>query len=262
MVATGKDQAEAVDRLVPSPVFILAPLRSGSTLLRVLLNSHSLICAPHEIHLRTLRVTYEEPYTSLAIERLGLDQAELEHLLWDRLLHWELDRSGKKIIVDKTPGNALVWPRIHKCWPQAKYIFLIRHPGSIFSSMSEVSPNASPEATARLVLQYINGVEWARNELPGCTVRYEELTADPAGTTQRLCSFLGVHWEPQMLQYGEFPHGLFEKFLGDFTEKIKSGTIRPPRELPDSASIIPSLRNACQRWDYLPGPMTSSGTNR
>jgi len=40
------------DRLVAAPVFILCTLRSGSTLLRVLLNSHSQIHAPHELHLR------------------------------------------------------------------------------------------------------------------------------------------------------------------------------------------------------------------
>src|SRR3954470_10054533 len=43
-------------RLVRSPVFVLSSVRSGSTLLRVLLNSHSQIRAPHELHLRTLQV--------------------------------------------------------------------------------------------------------------------------------------------------------------------------------------------------------------
>ena len=252
MAATGKDQAEPADRLVPSPVFILAPGRSGSTLLRVLLNSHSLIRAPHEIHLRTLRVKYEAPYTSRAIERLGLDQAELEHLLWDRLLHWELNRSGKKVIVDKAPENVLVWPRLRECWPQARYIFLIRHPASIFASMSEVSPNLPVERIVHLVTQFIDGIEAARNELPGCMVRYEDLTKKPEDATQKLCSFLGVHWEPEMLQYGNFPQGPFEKFLGDFTEKIRSGAIRPARELPDPEAIPLSLRGACRRWGYLP----------
>ena len=40
------------DRMVRAPVFVMCTLRSGSTLLRVLLNSHSRIHAPHEIHLR------------------------------------------------------------------------------------------------------------------------------------------------------------------------------------------------------------------
>src|SRR3712207_4275572 len=40
------------DRLVTAPTFVLCSVRSGSTLLRVLLNSHSQIHAPHELHLR------------------------------------------------------------------------------------------------------------------------------------------------------------------------------------------------------------------
>src|SRR3954467_12084339 len=39
------------DRLLEQPVFVLSSIRSGSTLLRVLLNSHTAIHAPHELHL-------------------------------------------------------------------------------------------------------------------------------------------------------------------------------------------------------------------
>ncbi|XDO64283.1 sulfotransferase [Streptomyces sp. RLB1-33] len=48
--------APPAPRLVDSPVFVLSSVRSGSTLLRVLLNSHSQIRAPHEMHLRTVHV--------------------------------------------------------------------------------------------------------------------------------------------------------------------------------------------------------------
>ena len=40
------------DRLLEPPVFVMCTLRSGSTLLRVLLDSHSQIHCPHELHLR------------------------------------------------------------------------------------------------------------------------------------------------------------------------------------------------------------------
>ena len=50
------------DRFVKAPVFVMCTLRSGSTLLRVLLNSHSQIHAPHEIHLR---------YVSVNLDRSG-----------------------------------------------------------------------------------------------------------------------------------------------------------------------------------------------
>ena len=53
-----------------------------------------------------------------SMELLGLDGADLAHLLRGRLLHRELMRSGKDSILEKTPGHTLIWQRIAACWPQ------------------------------------------------------------------------------------------------------------------------------------------------
>ncbi|MFF7593448.1 sulfotransferase [Streptomyces mirabilis] len=82
--------------LVDSPVFVLSSVRSGSTLPRVLLNSHSQIRAPHETHPRTVHVHLSRDFTAEAMRALGLDKDELEHALWDR-------------------------PRLHRCWPSARW---------------------------------------------------------------------------------------------------------------------------------------------
>jgi hypothetical protein len=82
----------SVDRLVPSPVFVLCSIRSGSTLLRCLLNSHPLVHAPHELHLVDLAVHLDSRFARLAMQVAGLDDRHLEHLLWDRVLHRELAR--------------------------------------------------------------------------------------------------------------------------------------------------------------------------
>lgn len=71
-----------VPRLVESPVFVLCSVRSGSTLLRVLLNSHSRIRAPHELHLRHLRVRPGRDFTHDIMGELGLDVRELE--MWTK----------------------------------------------------------------------------------------------------------------------------------------------------------------------------------
>ncbi|MCZ9341292.1 sulfotransferase, partial [Streptomyces sp. TRM76130] len=58
---------ESARRLVPEPVFVISSVRSGSTLLRVLLNSHPDVRAPHEMHLRTVTVGLTKPYTKKAM---------------------------------------------------------------------------------------------------------------------------------------------------------------------------------------------------
>ena len=78
-----------------------------------------------------------------------------------------------------------------------------------------------------------SGPRFSGGVLPGHTVRYEDLTADPERTTKGLCSYLGVTWEPGMIEYGRHEHGELRSGLGDWTEKIRTGTVQPPRALPD-----------------------------
>lgn len=242
--------ASARKRLLVAPVVIHSSMRSGSTLLRVLLDSHSLFHAPHELHLRGLKVKESSKYVERAMRTLGLRPNELEYLLWDRVLHWDLQRSGESYVVNKTPGNAFMWRRIATCWPDARYIFLLRHPLAIATSWHAARSNWTLDEAAADVLRYMNAVEEARQALPGLTVRYEELTADPEGETKRICEFLGVDWEPQMLDYGQTNRS-YKAGLGDWSSVIKSGEIKPAR-LPSADEEMPeSLRELCEAWGYV-----------
>lgn len=246
------------DRLVESPVFVLSTVRSGSTLLRVLLDSHSQIHAPQELHLSDVQVAVKSKYAERALDSLGLDAAHLEYLLWDRLLHRELSASGKRILVNKTPSDVFIVDRIRACWPDARFIFLLRHPAAIAASRQATRPQDSPERNAEMVRRYGVALEKARAELPGHTVRYEDLAADPATETQRLCAFLGVPWEPAMLDYGSFRHGRYRPGLGDWNEKIKSGSVQPPTPPPPAHDLPEALQELCAAWGYPSGRSPSA----
>ena len=241
-----------VDRLLRRPVFVISSVRSGSTLLRVVLNSHSQLHAPHEMHVRRLAVELTTPPVIQAMEALDLNQRDLEHMLWDRVLHRELLRSGKQWLVDKTPSNVFALKRIRTVWPDARFIYLLRHPQSIVQSWHEGDPDARPmpEAIHR-TLQYMEHLEAGRHVHPGLTVRYEDLTSDPQEQTRRICEFLEVPWEPAMAEYGQQNHGEFVKGIGDWSDKIKSGSIQQGRPLPADDEIAPELRAMCAAWDYL-----------
>lgn len=241
----------STDRLVRSPTFILSSVRSGSTLLRVLLNTHSMICAPHELHLRTMQVRFTERFTNLAVQQIGLDQAGLEYLLWDRVLHRELTRSGKQLIVDKTPGNVFAWERLRECWPDARYIILLRHPVSILESIRNDAQGPIAEKKIDMAMTYIRAMETAARDVDGLTIRYEDLVATPAEVTRDVCAFLEVPWEAGMLSYGEQDHGPFLPFIGDWTDKIATGRIQSPRPLPRPDEVPEHLRAACREWGYL-----------
>ncbi|MFC4507244.1 MULTISPECIES: sulfotransferase family protein [Streptomyces] len=246
--------ASPTPRLVESPVFVLSSVRSGSTLLRVILNSHSQVRAPHEMHLRTLHVRLSRDFTAAAMKALELDRTELEHMLWDRVLHLELARSGKDVIVDKTPPNTLIWPRLHRCWPGARYVLLLRHPGAVIASLTDRRKDPDHEAIRAEVLGYAEKLEEARQSLDNAhIVTYEELTAEPERVTRGLCEYVGVPWEPAMLEYGRRDHGKFRPQLGDWSGTIKSGRIQPARTADPALELPPRLHEIARAWGYTTG---------
>jgi hypothetical protein len=249
-------------RLLTAPVIVLSPARAGSTLLRMILDSHSALYAPPELPLAQLTVRAETTWMRASLRELQLTSQEVNYLLWDRVLADVLSRSGKPTIVVKTPSNVLVWRDIAQCWPDARFIFLLRHPAS-----SVVSLNASFDAkwhpgetgslaeSAAKALRYMSALEDARRALPGHTVRYEDLTAEPATQSRQLCEFLGIPFEPGMLEYGQFGHGRIGSGLGDASVKLKSGRIQsatlPPLGVaPGSEGFPPELVKMCEAWGY------------
>lgn len=241
------------DRFVRAPVFVMCTLRSGSTLLRVLLNSHSRLHAPHEIHLRYISVNLDRKWSERSMKEMGLDADGLRYLLWDRILERELAGSGKPIIVDKTPNNVFIADELRACWPDARFIFLLRHPAAIAESRRnwfKGDPDRyDAEQNHDLIRRYCEALEDARQRYDGITIRYEDLTEDPESVTRQICDFLGVEWEPSMLEYGEYDHGRYKSGLGDWSEQIKSGEIQkakaPPPETPEP------LRPIAAKWGYL-----------
>jgi Sulfotransferase family len=239
------------DRLLKRPVFIISPVRSGSTLLRLLLNAHPELHSPHELHVRRLEVRSGTKLAERSMEALGLERGDLEHLLWDRVMHRELVRSGKSFIVEKTPSNAFAYQRIAACWPDARFIFLLRHPASIARSWYEADPDKRNQEEAALdALRYMRAVERARKGVPGHTVCYEDLTEDPETSLKGICAFLGIDWDPGMLDYGSRTDGDLQKGLGDWKEKIKTGSVQPGRALPRPEEIPGPLREISAAWGY------------
>jgi hypothetical protein len=94
----------------------------------------------------------------------------------------------------------------------------------------------------------MTALEQAREAREGCTVRYEELTTAPDTVVRGLCEFLGVPFEPAMLDYGRFDHDGFTAGLGDSSLNIRSGRIQPPTPIPDT--VPDELSGICATLGY------------
>lgn len=168
--------------------------------------------------------------------------------LWDRILHRGLVRSGKPTSVEKTPSDVAVWQHLATCWPDARFVFLLRHPYPIVRSWHEAIPEDRPlsEAVPR-IHKYL---EQARTALPGLTDRYGHLHR-AGGRGPPHLRVPGRPGEPAMLSYGQHDHDTFAKGVGDWKDKIRTGTVQPGRPLPDPSEVPAELRPIAETWDYL-----------
>jgi hypothetical protein len=244
-------RAVTEDRLVRRPVFILSSVRSGSTLLRVMLNTHSEILAPHELHLSGIKVDLANPYTKRAMREVGLGPNSLQFMLWDRLLHHELMRHHKRVLVNKTPSDAFMCRRILRCWPDARFIYLLRHPAAVTDSWQRARRGWTRDEAGEQVKRYMVAVERARARRGGLTVKYEDITVEPEREMRRICEFIGVTYEPAMVDYGQGEHGAFQAGLGDWGENIRSGKIQRVEQLPAPDEIPASLVGISKKWGYV-----------
>lgn len=186
---------------------------------------------------------------------MGLDEITMANLLWDRVLHAQLAESGKTIVVDKTPNTTLQWQRVAAFWPQARVVVLLRHPMRVAQSLAGSRPDIPLARHYERVTRYAAALAGARDALPrSFPMRYEDLTADPDTTVRRLCDWLGVDFEPAMLAYRDQQHaGEFRRGLGDWSDTLRSGAIRPPAPEPAPAEVPAELHEACRLLGYPVG---------
>jgi hypothetical protein len=132
-------------------------------------------------------------------------------------------------------------------------VFLLRHPVSIAQSWHEGDPEKRTyDEAAADALRYMKAVEKARRATTGGhLVRYEDITADPEKEMRRLCDFLDLAFDPAMLEYGRKDDSQVVKGLGDWKDKIRSGSVQSGRALPREDEIPAVLRPMCEAWGYL-----------
>src|SRR5262249_22962596 len=121
---------------------------------------------------------------------------------------------GKPLIGTKTPAFVRRMPTLHILWPKAKFVHLIRDGRDVCLSVQDwdhagrtagryASWAADPVATTALWWKYKvrtgrQGGQALGNDLYQ-EVRYENLVLHPAEECARLCTFLGVPYEADML---------------------------------------------------------------
>jgi tetratricopeptide (TPR) repeat protein len=223
-----------------APIFLGGAGRSGTTLLRVLLDSHPHIaCGPELKVIPSLCRTWHEWQTAY-LDTLGeylLTPDDLNQLfaqLVTGLLEKYRQHSGKPRIAEKSPNNILFFEHLHSLFPDSPLIHVIRDGRDVVCSLLRMdwhNPKTGERLeitrSARLAADY-----WARAVRAGrlarqkpslaqryYEVRYEALAREPVPTLQGLFAFLQEPWDPVVLRYHEQQRNLAGESSADQVSK-------------------------------------------
>jgi hypothetical protein len=148
------------------------------------------------------------------IERLArLDAYEVAALraAYFEALGREAPQAAGKRVVDKIPFGMLDAALVHRLFPEARILFAERHPMDVVLSgfMTRFDPNGGMANFLDLrelaALYDAAMICWqrARTAMPLNVhpIRYESLIEDPEAELRALAAFLGLAWDPAMLDH-------------------------------------------------------------
>jgi hypothetical protein len=103
--------------------------------------------------------------------------------------------------VEKTPANRRFTPQILKRFPQTKFLITMRDPRAILAAQIALERTRKTRefSVYYCVSHWLQAAQLAlraeRKEISGIVIRYEDLVADPAPPMQRVCDFLEISFD-------------------------------------------------------------------
>jgi Sulfotransferase family len=208
------------------PIFIIGCQRSGTSLLRRIMDSHSRIaCPPESKFILPLIQILRDRQAMRGLDSLGYPRAEVAGSLAafiSGFFEQYASAQGKSRWADKTPNYVNCLDELWELFgPDARFVLIIRH--GMDTAYSLADPGRSYRALARFVdlaggdVPLAAGTFWKdQNEKieafrtahpEACIrIRYEDLTRNPSDTLQPIFGFVGEPWEPEVIDFNRHPH--------------------------------------------------------
>lgn len=220
------------------PVFIVGASRSGTTMLRLLLNAHSHVAIPNELsYFSSVPESWLESWKEIPASASEYRQVIRQKLFrkdifngcdidpertLDRMIESadSLDLSAPYRIIleayaeaeeksrwgEKTPTNLFVCDVLIQMFPDCKFIHLVRDPRAVVRSA-----NNFPELPNDTVINATNWLHFMKkgyqllvDNVPSDqrrTIRYEDLTSDPETVATDICTFIDEPFDSSMLNF-------------------------------------------------------------
>lgn len=279
-------------------MFVLSCERSGSTLLRYIIDTHPSICSPAHLHLGQLcRSLYTSIFYSLGQTMEVTDEAMRERFvagetrrIVDEFMGRYVTAKGKQMWCEKTTENLQYLRFLRDIFPDARYICLYRNCMDVVHSSIECSrlgfmPELAPYVQKRpdnLVAAMVDS--WVEKtttlldfELAHSSqcfrIKYEKLVSEPSQTLSSMFAALDLDWDEKLLETvfsTQHDQGsgdrkiLFTKKVN--TDSIGRGSTISRSNIPDE--LLAKMNSLLARleyptvgddWDDAPSPYLPAG---
>lgn len=224
--------------VLPVP-FIIGTGRSGTTLLRLMLDSHSELAIPAETHfipalinncannehpqqtfLHVLQTSERRKDWPINWTELQRQVAEIQPFDLASALrafyHLYARRFNKQRWGDKTPAYMSSIAEIAELLPEAHFIHIIRDGRDVALSLQESfwGPKLPIEAAQWWLGKIKEARSQSSNSQRYLEIKFEDLIVSPENTLRKICDFIRLPFHPAMLEY--YKH--VEERLGELSD--------------------------------------------
>ena len=261
-----------------TPLFIVGPHRSGTSLVRRLFNSHpEIACPPESFFIAHYAAMLEDRHVEAGYDGLGYSAEQMRADLARKAA--ELHEAyrvahGKRIWADKTPGYSLHLTGIDRLFGgKPRYVLVLRHPGDVVHSIYRrgwhLNDIADPfESAVLLVRDCLASIREFEARHPDRCVRilYDALCEQPEAALAHALEPLGLGFHPAMLRFAEQDHnfGMEDPVIrGTRTIAARSGAWRSltaAQQARIAAVFGPQVEDA-RYWRVQSAPSDEGGWN-
>lgn len=276
------------------PFFVFGTGRNGSTLLNLMLNQHTQLFLPSEQYFLGNSIIKYQLYNYIIWRDLvkilyGELIKETESHSWkfspekiineafffegnqrtfQNLVHHiylsyaKQTKPDTSIWGDTTPYNTRYMNEIYRCFPKARYIFLVRDGRDVVAAYKKGSVDVfghltNPEEAVAHWIASISKYELVRKKANVHVLKYEDMVQNPQETLRSVTDFLDLDYQPQMLHYYDHVPDLLEynrKHHQNLHSPIQTSSVGQWKTILSDAEkelITPVLKPYLKKFNYI-----------